>query len=196
MVLLTHHIKRRGPVLLWAVVIYGAATVGFGLSRSFWISFACLAMTGAADTVSVVIRNLVRQLETPDHLRGRMLGVNMVFVRGGPELGELEAGAVANWIGAPLAVVTGGLGCLVATGWLASSTPELRRYRAEPRSHHRGRRRGLGSVSPKADLKVGLYKALHIFSQRGRRGRPSGRPACVRTKHVRTKHSPRRCAPV
>ncbi|HEY6360726.1 MAG TPA: MFS transporter [Vicinamibacterales bacterium] len=132
MVLLTHHIRRRGPVLLWAVAIYGAATVGFGLSRSFWISFACLAMTGAADTVSVVIRNLVRQLETPDHLRGRMLGVSMVFFRGGPELGELEAGVVANWIGAPLAVITGGLGCLAATGWLASSTPELRRYRAEP----------------------------------------------------------------
>ncbi len=132
LVVLTHHIRRRGPVLLWAVAIYGVATVGFGLSRSFWISFACLAMTGAADTVSVVIRNLVRQLETPDHLRGRMLGINMVFVRGGPELGELEAGAVANWIGAPLAVITGGLGCLAATGWIAAATPQLRQYRAEP----------------------------------------------------------------
>ncbi len=132
LVLLTHHIRRRGPVLLWAVTLYGAATVGFGLSQSFWISFACLALTGAADTVSVVIRNLVRQLETPDHLRGRMLGINMVFVRGGPELGELEAGAVANWIGAPLAVITGGLGCLAATGWIAAATPQLRQYRAEP----------------------------------------------------------------
>jgi MFS family permease len=132
MIVLTHHIRRRGPVLLWAVVVYGAATVGFGLSQSFWISFACLAMSGAADTVSVVIRNLVRQLETPDHLRGRMLGVNMVFVRGGPELGELEAGLVANWFGAPLAVVTGGLGCLAATGWIAMSTPQLRHYREEP----------------------------------------------------------------
>jgi MFS family permease len=132
LVVLTHHIRRRGPVLLWAVALYGTATVGFGLSRSFWISFACLALTGAADTVSVVIRNLVRQLETPDHLRGRMLGINMVFVRGGPELGELEAGAVANWIGAPLAVITGGLGCLAATGWIAAVTPQLRHYRAEP----------------------------------------------------------------
>ena len=132
MVLLTHHIRRRGAVLVWAVVVYGAATVGFGLSTSFWISFACLAITGAADTVSVIIRNLVRQLETPDHIRGRMLGVNMVFVRGGPELGELEAGLVANWIGAPLAVITGGLGCLAATGWIVGATPQLRRYRAEP----------------------------------------------------------------
>jgi MFS family permease len=132
MLLLTHHIRRRGPVLIWAVVVYGAATVAFGFSTSFWVSFACLAMTGAADTVSVIIRNLVRQLETPDHLRGRMLGVNMVFVRGGPELGELEAGLVANWIGAPLAVMTGGLGCLAATGWIAGKTPQLRRYRAQP----------------------------------------------------------------
>jgi MFS family permease len=132
MVLLTHHIRRRGAVLLWSVALYGAATVGFGLSRAFWNSFACLALTGVADTVSMVIRNLVRQLETPDHLRGRMLGVNMIFFRGGPELGELEAGAVANWLGAPISVITGGLGCLIATGWLASVTPELRRYRAEP----------------------------------------------------------------
>ncbi len=132
MVLLTHHIKRRGPVLVWAVAVYGLATVAFGFSRFFWLSFACLAVSGAADTVSMIIRNLLRQLETPDHLRGRMLGVNMVFVRGGPELGELEAGAVANWLGAPLAVITGGLGCLVTTGWIAAATPELRRYRAEP----------------------------------------------------------------
>ena len=132
MVLLTHHIKRRGPVLVWAVAVYGLATVAFGFSRFFWLSFACLAIAGAADAVSMIIRNLLRQLETPDHLRGRMLGVNMVFVRGGPELGELEAGAVANWLGAPMAVITGGLGCLVTTGWIAAATPELRRYRAEP----------------------------------------------------------------
>ena len=132
MVALTHHIRRRGQVLLWSVVFYGAATVGFGLSRSFWISFACLAITGAADTVSVVIRNLVRHLETPDHRRGRMMGVNMVFFRGGPELGELEAGLVANWLGAPISVVIGGVGCLLATGWLAAATPALRRYRADP----------------------------------------------------------------
>ena len=78
---------------------YGLATVVFGLSRSFWLTFVCLAVTGAADTVSMVLRNIVRQLETPDHLRGRMTGVNMVFFLGGPQLGELEAGAVAQWLG-------------------------------------------------------------------------------------------------
>jgi len=112
------------------VVVYGAATVLFGLSHFFWLTFLCLALTGAADTVSTVIRNVVRQLETPDYLRGRMIGVNMVFFMGGPQLGELEAGSVAQWIGAPMSVITGGLGCLLATGWIARVTPLLRNYRA------------------------------------------------------------------
>ncbi len=77
----------------------------------------------------MVIRNIIRQLETPDRLRGRMTGVNMVFFMGGPQLGELEAGLVANWFGAPFSVITGGLGCLVATLWVAAATPALRRYR-------------------------------------------------------------------
>ena len=131
MVLLTSKIDRRGPVLLWAVGLYGAATVGFGLSRTFWLTFACLALTGVADSVSIVIRNVVRQLETPDHLRGRMMGVNMIFFQGGPQLGEIEAGAVANWFGAPFAVITGGIGALLATAWIAATTPELRAYRAK-----------------------------------------------------------------
>lgn len=130
MVILTSRIKRRGPVLLWAVGLYGLATVGFGLSRSFWITFAALALTGVADTISMVIRNIVRQLETPDRLRGRMVGVNMVFFVGGPQLGELEAGAVANWFGAPFSVVSGGVGCLLAVAGIAAATPELRRYHA------------------------------------------------------------------
>jgi MFS family permease len=129
MVPLTDRIVWRGRVLLWAVAWYGLATVVFGLSRWFWLTFLCLAMTGAADTVSMIIRNIVRQLETPDRLRGRMIGVNMVFFQGGPQLGELEAGAVANWVGPVLSVVSGGLGCLVATAWVAWTTPTLRHYR-------------------------------------------------------------------
>ena len=88
-------------------------------------------MSGAADTVSVVIRNIVRQLETPDAMRGRMTGINMVFFMGGPQLGELEAGLVAHGFGAPFAVVSGGLGCLMATAWVAKTTPALREYRKE-----------------------------------------------------------------
>ena len=128
LVSVAERIERRGPTLLWAVAGYGLATVVFGISRSFWLTFACLMLTGATDTVSMVIRNIVRQLETPDRLRGRMMGVNMVFFMGGPQLGELEAGAVANWLGAPFSVISGGIGCLIATGWVAFTTPALRRY--------------------------------------------------------------------
>jgi hypothetical protein len=131
MLKLADAVERRGVLLLWAVTGYGVATLVFGLSRSFWITFACLAATGATDAVSMVVRNLIRQLETPDYLRGRMTGVNMVFFMGGPQLGELEAGLVANWVGAPLSVITGGLGCVLATLWVAAGTPAIRRYRRE-----------------------------------------------------------------
>src|SRR5207247_7095813 len=130
MVPLTERIQRRGPALLWAITGYGLATAVFGFSRSFWLTFACLALTGATDTVSMVIRNSNRQLETPDRLRGRMTGVNMVFFMGGPQLGELEAGVVANWFGATFSVVSGGAGCLIETAWVAATTPALRHYRS------------------------------------------------------------------
>ncbi|MEW5983217.1 MAG: MFS transporter [Acidobacteriota bacterium] len=129
MVRLVDAIHRHGAVLLWSVAAYGAATVAFGCSRSFGLMFACLAMVGASDTINMVLRGVLRQLETPDHLRGRMTGVNMVFFNGGPQLGELEAGLVANWLGAPFSVVSGGIGCLLATGWVAWRTPALRGYR-------------------------------------------------------------------
>jgi len=122
-------IEHRGKVLLASIGVYGAATIAFGLSRHFWLTFGCLAMTGAADTVSMVIRNLIRQLETPDRLRGRMTGVNMVFFIGGPQLGELEAGLVANSFGPVTSVVTGGIGCLIATTWVGATTPALVAYR-------------------------------------------------------------------
>jgi len=124
-------ITHRGRVLVWAVFVYGLATIVFGLSKSFWLTFLCLAITGAADTISMIFRNLIRQLETPDYMRGRMIGVNMVFFQGGPQLGELEAGLVANWLGPVISVVTGGLGCVLATGWIAARTPELRHYKGD-----------------------------------------------------------------
>ena len=122
-------ITYRGRVLVGSVIVYGLATVVFGLSTMFWLTFACLALTGAADTVSMIFRNLIRQLETPDYLRGRMIGVNMVFFTGGPQLGELEAGLVANWLGPVVSVVSGGIGCILATWWIAARTPALRHYR-------------------------------------------------------------------
>jgi MFS family permease len=131
MVRVADRIEHRGRVLLWAVGAYGLATVVFGFSRTFLLTFACLALTGAADTVSMVLRNVIRQLATPDRMRGRMTGVNMVFFMGGPQLGELEAGLVAQAWSAPVSVVTGGIGCLIATAWTAWRTPALRRYRKE-----------------------------------------------------------------
>ncbi len=126
---LIDRIDRRGTTMLWSVFGYGLATVVFGVSQTFALTFLCLALTGATDTVSMVIRNIVRQLNTPDALRGRMTSVNMIFFMGGPQLGELEAGLVANLWGAPISVVSGGLGGLIATGWVAARTPALRAYR-------------------------------------------------------------------
>ena len=128
----TEHIRRRGAIIVWSVVGHGIATIVFGVSRTFWLTFLCLALVGATDTVSTVLRNIIRQLETPDRLRGRMTGINMVFFMGGPQLGELEAGAVANAFGAPFSVISGGIGCVLATAWLAGATPRLRDYKAEP----------------------------------------------------------------
>jgi MFS family permease len=129
MVRVADRIGRRGAVLLWAVAIYGMATVVFGLSRAFWLTFLALAATGAADTVSAVLRNIVRQLETPDRLRGRMVGISMVFFMGGPQLGEFESGVAAQWLGAGLAVTAGGVASVLTTAWIAWRTPTLRAYR-------------------------------------------------------------------
>ena len=131
MVRVSQKIDHRGRVLLVAVAFYGLATVVFGFSRIFWVTFLCLAATGAADTVSMVLRNVVRQLATPDRMRGRMTSVNMIFFMGGPQLGELEAGLMAQAFSAPISVVTGGIGCLVATGVTAWRTPVLRGYRKD-----------------------------------------------------------------
>jgi MFS family permease len=126
---LLHRIPRQGPLLLAAVGIFSLGTIVFGLSRTFWVTFCALAVSGAMDMVSMVVRNTARQMQTPDSLRGRMVSLNMIFFMGGPQLGEFEAGAVADWLGAPASVVLGGLGSLAATAWVTFTTPELRKYR-------------------------------------------------------------------
>lgn len=128
---LADRIRRRGAVLLWAVAAYGAATVAFGFARELAWAFLWLAVTGAADNVSMVLRNVIRQLATPDRMRGRMTSVNMIFFMGGPQLGELEAGLVAQWRGVVASVVSGGVACMLAVGWIAARDPALRRYRRE-----------------------------------------------------------------
>jgi MFS family permease len=121
-------IRRQGSTVLWAVFFYGVATVFFGLSRTFLVCFLALAATGLADTVSTVLRQTIRQLVTPNALRGRMTSINMLFVQGGPQLGDLEAGLVAGWLGAPFSVVSGGIGSILMVAWMAARAPWLRNY--------------------------------------------------------------------
>lgn len=118
----------QGPLLLWAVAIYGLSTVIFGLSTNFALSLLMLAINGAADTVSMVVRGNIRNLETPDELRGRMVAVNMLFFAGGPQLGEIEAGIAARLLGTQLSVALGGLACVIMTGIVAAKVPVLRNY--------------------------------------------------------------------
>ncbi len=119
---------RQGKVFLWSVAAYGAATVVFGLSRSFPLTLAALAATGLADAISTVIRQTLRQLITPDALRGRMTSVNMIFFMGGPQLGEFEAGAVAALFGASVSVVSGGVATVAIVAWIAWKARALREY--------------------------------------------------------------------
>ncbi|HKV41512.1 MAG TPA: MFS transporter [Blastocatellia bacterium] len=121
-------VRKQGPVVIVAICAYGVATICFGLSHVFWLSLLTLACVGASDTVSTVLRQTIRQLVTPDYLRGRMTSVNMIFFMGGPQLGELEAGTVAKFIGAPLSVITGGIGCVIAVAIAALNATNLRHY--------------------------------------------------------------------
>ena len=130
-VALRHDIRRQGVVLLVSVGVYGVATALFGLSTSFALSYILFGLTGAGDTVSTVIRGTLRQLLTPDHLRGRMTSVNMVFFMGGPQLGELEAGLVASLFGAPVAIFTGGVATVLLTALIAWRYPRLRNYTSD-----------------------------------------------------------------
>ena len=117
--------SKQGRLVVVSVAIFGLATAGFGVSTVFWFSLLMLAVTGAADTVSTVLRQTIRQLVTPNHLRGRMTSINMMFFMGGPQLGELEAGLLAAAIGAPLSVVIGGLGSIVSAAVAALKSRSL-----------------------------------------------------------------------
>ena len=121
-------VRKQGFILLASIGVYGLATIAFGLSKVFWLSLIMLAMIGASDTVSTVLRQTIRQLSTPDYLRGRMTSINMIFFMGGPQLGEMEAGALASVLGASLSVVTGGVGCLIAVLVASLMARKLRSY--------------------------------------------------------------------
>jgi MFS family permease len=124
-------IRRQGRILMGAVVIFGVATFVFGLSGSFTLSMVALIMVGASDSVSTVIRNTIRQLRTPDALRGRMTSVNMIFFQGGPRIGEFETSLVAQFLGVPFAVASGGIACILGVGVIHRIWPQLTRYNGD-----------------------------------------------------------------
>jgi hypothetical protein len=128
---MTPPIRRAGRALLAAVAVFGAATVVFGVSRSFPLSLAAFVLVGVADQVSVVTRHTTIQLCTPDALRGRVSAVNFLFIGASNQLGAAESGFVAALTSAPFAVVSGGIVCLAVVALVAAAMPELRRYRTD-----------------------------------------------------------------
>jgi len=107
------------------------ATVLFGLSNGFILALLALVLMGAADAVSTIIRNTIRQLQTPDHIRGRMTSINQIFFQGGPQLGEVEAGVVAQAFGVPFAIISGGIGCILGMLLIVRKWPQLRSYNGD-----------------------------------------------------------------
>ncbi len=120
---------HTGPILLGSIVMYAFGTILFGLSTQYLLSVIALIIVGAGDGMSSVIRNIIRQLSTPDHIRGRMTAINMIFYTGGPRLGEVEAGLLAGIVGAPMTVIIGGIGTLIVVAVTGITIPALRRYK-------------------------------------------------------------------
>jgi MFS family permease len=123
-----NEIKRQGRIFLASVMVFGLATILFGLSHSLFLAMMALILMGAADSVSTIIRNTVRQVNTPDHIRGRMVSVNQIFFQGGPQLGEVEAGIVGKLFGVPAAIISGGLGVIFTVWWISKKWPQLITY--------------------------------------------------------------------
>ena len=145
-------IKLQGRGVLLGVGSWALCIIAFGLTNGplwpgapwrvfavqgpFWLAFILLAGAGASDLVSMVLRNTIVQLSTPDHLRGRVGATNAMFIIGGPSLGQFESGVVATALTPQLSALTGGLACLLATAIIAIWVPDVRRYRAaEPPAH-------------------------------------------------------------
>jgi MFS family permease len=122
------HARRLGVIVIWAVLLWGAAVAAAGLMGSLWLAAAFLALAGAADSVSAVCRATINQSVTPDHMRGRMSSVFSLVVTGGPRLGDIESGAVAGAVGVRFAVVSGGLACLAGVAAIVLAFPALARY--------------------------------------------------------------------
>ncbi len=124
-------LRKQGFLFFGSVFVFGMATILFGVSGTFAVAMIALFFVGAGDTVSTIIRNTIRQLHTPDHIRGRMTSVNQIFFQGGPQLGEVEAGLVAAAFGVPFAIISGGIGCILGLGFVAWKFPQLINYNGD-----------------------------------------------------------------
>ncbi|HEY8447397.1 MAG TPA: MFS transporter [Thermomicrobiales bacterium] len=121
--------RQPGRAVLMAIAAYGLSVMAFGLSETFWLSLLLLAMAGASDSVSMALRLTIRNLVTPDHLRGRVAATHSMLASGGPQLGEFEAGIAASLIGVGPSVAIGGLGTLLVALLVSVLMPEVRKYR-------------------------------------------------------------------
>lgn len=125
------HVRRQGTLLLTAVTFFGLATILLGFSRTFALAAAAQILIGIGDSISTILRNTIRQLQTPDYIRGRMVSINQIFFQGGPQLGEIEAGLVAQAFGLPFAIISGGVGCILGVLVIGKIWPQLPRYRGD-----------------------------------------------------------------
>ena len=122
---------RQGMLISISVVMFGLATILFGVSTTFWLTMLALILIGAFDGLSSIIRNTVRQLQTPDAMRGRMMSITQIFFKGGPQLGEVESGLVAQILGVPFAIISGGVGCVLAACIVVKKIPQLWYYNGD-----------------------------------------------------------------
>ncbi|MBV9488050.1 MAG: MFS transporter, partial [Frankiaceae bacterium] len=123
-------VRRQGLAVLVSVGVWGAAIAGFGLSHLLWLGLVMLAIAGAADMVSAIFRSTILQVATPDSLRGRLQGVFIVVVAGGPRFGDVESGTVASLVSTEFSIVSGGLACIVGMLLLAARYPSFAKYDA------------------------------------------------------------------
>jgi MFS family permease len=120
-------LRRAGPTVLIATTVFGLATIAFGVSKSFWLSIALLALSGIADMVSIVVRSTLLQLRVPGHLLGRVASINQIFIGSSNEIGAFESGVAARLLGVVPSVVFGGAMTLFVTGVTGWRSPELRK---------------------------------------------------------------------
>ncbi len=124
-------VRRTGRWILIGVALYGVSTALFAGSELFWLSILLLALCGAGDTISSILRATANQMSTPDALRGRMSSINSIFTSSGPQLGQFESGLVAAWLGTKVSAFTGGLATLVIVGMVMTWFPQVRRFQIQ-----------------------------------------------------------------